>query len=281
MKISDIQRGSSTAVQVKPAAASDFGALGPLDEVEIYSSELASEALLRAGQDSWAIEGTDPRQRRLLGNLLLRGLPKAVWVAGRIPRDAARPATSVLLEVREFPSELIWPEPVDFGVDEKIVEIVRKKRKSLAAIGDVVAWLTAQVLVTDAGASSRVLLSGSPIPKADQQSGFRLHGRAIAIDVDRDEEGRLLVTRVVEARPIQNDDERRPVLLVRGQFRFVDHTVSGLFRGRAQSELDQIVSGAASYLESPQTRVGRGGASWMPPQQRNSIEMSAPCEWKP
>ena len=33
--------------------------------------------------------------------------------------------------------------------------------------------------------------------------------------------------------------------------------------------------------ESPQTRVGRGGASWMPPQQRNSIEMSAPCEWKP
>ena len=37
----------------------------------------------------------------------------------------------------------------------------------------------------------------------------------------------------------------------------------------------------ADVFESPQTRVGRGGASWMPPQQRNSIEMSAPCEWKP
>ena len=34
-------------------------------------------------------------------------------------------------------------------------------------------------------------------------------------------------------------------------------------------------------LESPQTRVGRGGANSMPPQQRNSIEMSAPCEWNP
>ena len=33
--------------------------------------------------------------------------------------------------------------------------------------------------------------------------------------------------------------------------------------------------------ESPQTRVGRGGASSMPPQQRNSIEMSAPWEWNP
>ena len=34
-------------------------------------------------------------------------------------------------------------------------------------------------------------------------------------------------------------------------------------------------------FESPQTRVGRGGASSMPPQQRNSIEMSAPWEWNP
>ena len=35
------------------------------------------------------------------------------------------------------------------------------------------------------------------------------------------------------------------------------------------------------YWESPQTRVGKGGVNSMPPQQRNSIEMSAPCEWKP
>ena len=33
--------------------------------------------------------------------------------------------------------------------------------------------------------------------------------------------------------------------------------------------------------ESPQMRVGSGGASSMPPQQRNSIEMSAPGEWSP
>ena len=140
----------------------------------------------------------------------------------------------------------MWPEPVDFGVDEKIVEIVRKKRKSLVAIDDVIAWLADHALVTDPGGSSRVLLSGSPMPEADQRSGFRLHGRGIAIDVARDE-GRLLVSRVVEARR-PRDDELRPALLVRGQFRFVDHTVAGLFRGRVESELDQIVSGAASYL---------------------------------
>ncbi len=35
------------------------------------------------------------------------------------------------------------------------------------------------------------------------------------------------------------------------------------------------------FTESPQMRVGSGGASSMPPQQRNSIEINAPGEWKP
>ncbi len=35
------------------------------------------------------------------------------------------------------------------------------------------------------------------------------------------------------------------------------------------------------FSESPQMRVGSGGASSMPPQQRNSIEINAPGEWKP
>ena len=37
----------------------------------------------------------------------------------------------------------------------------------------------------------------------------------------------------------------------------------------------------AEIFESPQMRVGSGGASSMPPQQRNSIEINAPGEWKP
>ena len=37
----------------------------------------------------------------------------------------------------------------------------------------------------------------------------------------------------------------------------------------------------AATSESPQMRVGSGGASSMPPQQRNSMEINAPGEWKP
>src|SRR5690606_39221006 len=119
---------------------------------------------------------------------------------------------------------------------------------SLSSIGDVVAWLEERVLVTDLGGSTRVLLSSSPNPQADQRTAFRLYGRGWMVDVARDAEDRLLVTRVIEAKRTQSDDERRPILLVRGQFRFVDHTVAGRFRGTARSELDQIVGEAGSYL---------------------------------
>lgn len=248
MKISDVQRGKSTVLEVVPAAKDDFGTITSQTEAELFSSGLESEALMRVGKSSWAIEGANAHQQELLAGVLLRALPRVAWVAARHPNDDKLAATSLVVEVREFPSENVWPQPVDLGVDEKVVEYVRSKRKSLSSIGDVIAWLEDRILVTDPGGSTRVLLSGSPNPQADQRSAFRLYGRGWAVDVARDAEDRLQVTRVVEAKRTQNDDDRRPILLVRGQFRFVDHTVAGRFRGTARSELDQIVGEAGSYL---------------------------------
>ena len=248
MKISDIQHGKSTVVEVVPVSPGKFGTLHALDEAELYSSGLESDALLRIGQDSWTIEGMDAHHDELLRRILLRGLPRVAWVAALRPGESPPATASLVLEVREFPSDNVWPEPVELGVDEKVVEFARKKRRRLSALADVVKWLEDQVLVTDADGSSRVLLSGSPTSETDQRRGFRLHGRGIAVDVARDDKGGLLVTRIVETRRTRRDDERRPVLLVRGQFQFVDHTVAGRFRGSARSELDEIVAGAESYL---------------------------------
>ncbi len=61
-------------------------------------------------------------------------------------------------------------------------------------------------------------------------------------------------------------------------------------RRRLNTRVDEVVrefpnttreSGRQGTYESPQMRVGSGGASSMPPQQRNSIEINAPGEWKP
>ena len=150
MKISDAQYGKKEIIEVRPSSADDFGTLNTLAEVNLYRAEMESEALLRAGEASWTVEGVDAHHQERLNTLLGRPSPRVAWVATRRPKGNNLPATSLIVEVREFQSQHIWPEPVDLGVDEKIVEVVRKKRKSLSTTSDVITWLQEQVLITGA-----------------------------------------------------------------------------------------------------------------------------------
>lgn len=248
MKPSDIQYGEAMTVEVRPVSDQDFGGhVEPLTQAFLLSSELADDAILKIGDMSWAVEGVDTHHQESLNRLVTRNLPKLAWVGAPFPNKKDKPANSLMLEVREFPVEHIWPDAVDLGVDEKIVEAIRMKRKKLVNIADVIGWLAETVLIALQGGSQLVLLSGSPTPQADKRSNFRLYGKGMAIDIARDDEDRLLVTRVVEAKRLQGN-ERRPILIVRGQFRFVDYTIAGRFRGTARSVLDHIVEDASSYL---------------------------------
>jgi hypothetical protein len=248
MKISDVERGEVSTLELMPNEDDGFGqTVASLSEASIFSSELSNAIILRIGDGTWDVRGVDDHNQELLARIAIRNLPRMAWVAAHLPRGSKNPQ-SLIIEVREFPSEYIWPGTVDLGVDEKTVDAMRQKRKSIVSIGDVIYWLTEKLLIPDSGGSNRVLLSGSPTPQADKRSGFRLYGKGIAIDAARDTDDRLVVTRVVEARRAATNDERRPVLLVRGQFRFIDYTIAGRFRGTARTQLDQLVEDAGSYL---------------------------------
>jgi len=248
MKPSDIQYGEAMTVEVRPVSDQDFGGhVEPLTQAFLLSSELADDVILQIGDTSWAVEGVDTHHQESLNRLVTRNLPKLAWVGAPFPNKEDRPSNSLMLEVREFPVEHIWPDAIDLGVDEKIVEAIRLKRKKLVGIADVIGWLAETVLIELQGGSQLVLLSGSPTPQADKRSNFRLYGKGMAVDIARDDEDRLLVTRVVEAKRPQGN-ERRPILIVRGQFKFVDYTIAGRFRGTARSVLDHIVEDASSYL---------------------------------
>ena len=248
MRVSDVERGETTTMELIRSDGDGFGrSLSVLDEASIFSSELGGSLVLRVGDGAWEVKGRDDRNQALLERLTARSLPSLAWIAATEPRRSADPR-SIVVEVREFPSETIWPGAVDLGVDEKTVDAMRAKRKSLVSINEVVEWLTEKILVSDSGGSNRVLLSGSPIPQSAKRSGFRLYGKGVAVDMARDQDDKLLVSRVIEAHRPRNNDERRPVLLVRGQFRFIDYTVAGRFRGTARTQLDQLVEGADSYL---------------------------------
>jgi len=248
VRISDIQLGRSSTLELRPASGGDFGTLPVLTEIHLFSNDVETDVVMKVGETAWTVEGTNAHYQQLLRGILRRAVPRVAWVVARHPNDSKLVATSLVIEVHEFPSGHDWPQPVDLGIDDKIVDSVRAKRKSIDSTKDVITWLSEQFLVMDPGGSTRVLLSGSPELHTHQQNAFRLHGKGWAVDVMRGTDDKLQLTKIVEAKRAQTNDERRPILLIRGQFRFVDSTVAGSFRGTARSELDQIVSEADSYL---------------------------------
>lgn len=248
MRVSDVERGEASILELKPVGSTGFDqAINSLQEVSLIPSETGDAVILRIGKDSWEVGGIDAHHQDLLNRLKARNLPRVAWVAAFLPRGSNVPK-SVVVEIREFSSEYYWHEDTDFGVDEKVVDAIRQKRRSLVSVSDVIMWLSKKIIIGGIDGPDRVFLSGSPTPQRDKRSGFRLYGQGIAVDLIRDSDDRLIVTRVVEARRPASYDERRPVLIIRGHFRFTDYTIAGRFRGSARTQLDQLVETADSYL---------------------------------
>lgn len=262
MKVCDIQRGKVSTIEVKPSNGVHFEFDVPdKAEITLHQSGYMGEMLLRQGEHGCAVKGSDSRNQTLLTNTVHRDLPKLCWVAGKIPQNGH--IQTLILQIHEFPSRHIWPDAIDMGIDEKVVEHIRKKRGQLTSVESVVEWLTKKIIIPPNNSEmDRVLLSGSPKPRLSRsddpdeqdddeiifpfdQSAFRLYGKGIAADVVHEKEDKFKVSRIVRA--FQND-EKRLVLLIEGKFQFCDMIIAGAFRGVARTELDQIVKEADSYL---------------------------------
>ncbi len=248
MKIHEIPCGEKTTLEVRAVGARDFGKpVARLAEARLQFPEGLDQALLQVGDQAWSVEGTDSRSEGLLAKLAERNLPRLCWVAHVLPKlgDTQR----LMLQVHEFPQAYTWPGDMDLGVDDKLLQDIRKKRPQLASVESVVSWLAERVLLaTREPGSERVFLSGGTQPQAELLGAFRLYGHGLNVDVARGPDDRLRITRVVEQRQPERSDERRPVLMVEGRWRFCDMTLAGEFRGTARTQLDQLVERADSYL---------------------------------
>ncbi|KFA90324.1 DEAD/DEAH box helicase [Archangium violaceum] len=249
MNIHEVSAGKPSTLEVEPETTGGFGIrLAPRSEALLQFSETTGQTLLRVGSGAWAIRGVDSRNQTLLQELEERNLPRLCWVAHALPKGAN--TQRVLLQVNEFPLRYTWPGDIDLGVDDRLVEQVRQKHPRLVTVASVVSWLTEKMLLRspEEAGTSRVFLSGSAHPQAEQLGAFRLLGSGLAVDVVRGRDDRLRITRVVEQRRSERYDERRPLLLVEGRWRFCDVTLAGEFRGVARTQLDQLVERSTSYL---------------------------------
>lgn len=247
MNINDLASGEVSTFEVMPSAAADFDlVIEARAEAALQFSDVTGDSLLRIGASAWSVVGADKRAIEALQRLRDRNLPRVAWVASVRPKG--KKSEAVLVQVHEFPARYDWPDPVDIGVDDKLVEQVRQKLARSVTAAEATQWLNDRFLLHADDGTARVFLSGSPTPETDQSGAFRLHGRGYAVDVAKGRDDKLLATRVVEAKRGSSPDERRPVVLVLGRIRFCDATIAGAFRGAARTQLDQLVEQAGSYL---------------------------------
>ena len=247
MNIYDLPCGEVSTIEVVPSAAAGFDAAIPCRaEAVLLFSDTTGDALLRIGAMAWTIAGADKRSSEALQRIRYRNLPRVSWVASVRPKG--NKSEAILLQVHEFPTRYDWPDQVDIGVDDKLIEQVRQKLGRSVAAAEATQWLNDRLLLDSGEGNSRFFLSGSPTPETDQRRAFRLHGRGYAVDVARQPDDKLIATRVVEAKRGNSPDDRRPVFLGFGRIRFCDATIAGAFRGSARTQLDQLVEQAGSYL---------------------------------
>lgn len=248
MRVSDVIHGRVVTADLRRRSKDPFPE-GLVSKSEVFlSSREDGELRLRAGANSWEVEGATAPDRSTLRQLDIRALPRLAWLVQ--PAPATGPADRVLIQIHEFPTTFIWNEPVDVSVDDKIVDDVRKRRERLVSVESVVQWLTDRLLLPprEPGGPQRALLSGSPMPDVRKKTAFRLYGAGFAVDIACGTDDRLRVSRVVEARRAVEGNERRPIYLATGSIGFCDVTVASRFRGMARTELDRLVAQADSYL---------------------------------
>src|SRR5690606_35315640 len=111
--------------------------LVPNGEVFLFGE--SREVRLQVGEESWTVEGRAPRDRDSLRLVIGTDLPRLAWLVQTSPAKGR--SEHVLVQVHEYPSAFTWYEPVEIGVDDKIVDDMRKRRKRLISVESAVEWL--------------------------------------------------------------------------------------------------------------------------------------------
>lgn len=215
----------------------------PGDPVELRPEGSGDDSVVRHGASDFPVRPADAQNGALLRQMLERG-------CYRLCRVLKATEDRLILAVHEFPAELSLPEAISIGVDEKVIDLARQKRKQYTTVAEVVDWLNEEMVLSFSDPGDRyVFLTGTPGNRRDLSGAFRLVGNTVSVDVNTDSDGRLQVERVVYAQKKPAASEAQSIHLVRGPVRFVDGTLAEAFRGLAKDLIEQVVKEGESYLD--------------------------------
>lgn len=235
MKVAEIHGGVVTTLRVKSTSDPIQPPPTPEEEVALFRS--GDQTLLHYRDLVWAVEGSTPVDTTRLTDVVLSGLPVIAYVVQALP-------DVLILEARRFPQELRITEAVQLGLDDKVMDDVRRGHRVGGTAADVARWLDDRLFVPPGPGGPpelrRLIMSGDARGRLD---AFRIHGLKLAADVRR-VDNKLRIERVVRG----GMGNRPRLVLLYAPVSVVDATAAAELHGAARTTLSEATAHEGSYL---------------------------------
>ena len=240
MKVAELMGGSTATLRVRWADSTPDPL--PLVEDEVELTHTAGRTLLAWNGSVHTVVGMTPRDAQELQSVVLSGLPCITYVA-------QVSSHGVVIESRTFPQEMVLGEGLELGLDDKVMDDIRRVHHVGGTVADVAAWLMDRLCLQPAPSApngplqhSRLVVSGDVRGRLD---AFRVRGHRIAADIKR-VDNKLRIDKVV--RGARNDNSR--LLLLHAPTTILDATIAAEQRSTVRAQLSQAVGESQSYLRT-------------------------------
>lgn len=248
MKASEIRVGKPDVVELCPDVDDDFGrVIQKGAEVRLLWNQQNETLLLYDGMDSWQVKGANAPSRRLIEELLHRDSARICSVMAA--RSVQQKTHTLTVEVLSLAEHYAEPGDVHFGVSDSIIEQL-DNLQMLPRSGDrgaaAVKCLEENTIIdADASFQPRLLISGPDMSDDQARRAFRIYGKELIADVERTDVGSWCVQRVRRFGTLTTEQS---IILVYGQFKYVDISAAAQVRSMPSGILDSLVKQASSYL---------------------------------
>jgi len=237
MKVSETSGGVTATLRVKSTNGPFQPPPGREEEVTLVRSK--DRTLLSHGTRLWSVEGVTPSDTTQVTDVVVSGLPVLAYVA--------QPGSDTLvLETRRFTQELRITEPMQIGLDDKVMDDVRRGHKVGGTAMDVARWLEDRLFIPPAPGEPaefrRMVISSDARGRLD---AFRIYGLKIAADLRRVNE-KLRIERVVRG----GHGSKPRLMLVYATVDIVDATAAAELHGAVRTTLSEAVASSDSYLRT-------------------------------
>jgi hypothetical protein len=217
---------------------------------EIYIQKLHStnEDVLVLEDRHWPVVGLNDQNKRLLETLLFENRSRLCWVDVSFPKN--QDPSEIYIKGRSFIRHHVLTnndQQFVIGISDWVFDDLHKLffKKENRDRQRVVEWLRNEFIISSKAGPCFLISSGDPSNFNLEVNSFRLHGRKIALIIDRTG-GYLKIERIIRS---QRANPEQAVILMQGELAFHDISVAFKMEKTGLTELDAIIQqSAGSYL---------------------------------